>query len=1053
MFREGLSRRVTSAVVLVTFTALTLRPLEVVAQIRVPSRAHAASDTGDERYARTLNDIHELLKELAPAQAMPEAFRLRKELEKRKTERSVRAIGPDIQITVEEPIVAPKVDVAATLNALRGKFRELERLESAADRSFAAIERYLKEKNLPAEILARHQAAVAEYDSRKAEFKRLAAAVEEAAAKGEELSAPLSALSAFMSKYPNQKGHTFTDPNNLPWRSPKPVERKPATTREEFRKLGLFGEPVMVAQAGSLSGIALPAMQPPATPTPEDLAETEDVQITQPIRDLAAALENNPVKIFNWVRNNVEFVPSYGSIQGSDLALQTKRGNAFDTASLLIALLRAANIPARYVYGTIEAPADQVMNWVGGVTVPEAAQNLMGQGGIPNLGVASGGQITAIRLEHVWVEAFVDWIPSRGAVHRQGDTWVPMDGSFKQYSYTQGMSIQQNVPFDVQNFLDAIRQGAEVNEAEGWVRNANQALIQSTLSDYQSQVQSYINAQNPSATTGAVLGSKRIVQESPAVLAGSLRYKTLVTGAKFATLPENLRWKFRYSVYASDLDLASENPFISFTRSTPQIGGKKITLSFMPATQADQDLIGSFLPSPNPDGSPIRPEQLPSSLPGYLIRLVPELRLGGQVVAPGLAFTMGQELVQVAASYDPARGWDLAEKNRLVAGEYLATALNLQGVAVGQLQQLKNTIDQTRSQIEAQQVALLTKEEIAGDLLHAAAMTYLAATGTASLVGSRASNVVDYVGIGFGNATTIVQPRLFFGLPREVVFSGIQLDIDRLTSVGVAKDDSNPTLVAHRRAIGSQGSAYEHLIPELLFTTPTNPGEGVSAVKAISRAAQAGQRVYTITQANLASALPSLAIGSEIKAEIGNAVASGKEVHVHESSVAVGAWIGVGYVIADPITGAGAYKISGGANGGVLILSILAVIVIMALASLAFIALLAGSAVALVAGVAGAIATYVIPILYDLDPIALSTVRLIGLAILTLGVGSLMGAIGSVVLALRLFAPVVLGALTLLAQLIASIFARAPSQTVVAQRGQSRRQWANVSSILPQPPS
>jgi transglutaminase-like putative cysteine protease len=46
--------------------------------------------------------------------------------------------------------------------------------------------------------------------------------------------------------------------------------------------------------------------------------------------------------------------------------LQTKRGNAFDTAGLLIALLRASNILARYVYGTIQIPAEQVMNWAAG---------------------------------------------------------------------------------------------------------------------------------------------------------------------------------------------------------------------------------------------------------------------------------------------------------------------------------------------------------------------------------------------------------------------------------------------------------------------------------------------------------------------------------------------------------------------------------------------------------------------------------------------------------------------------------------------------------------
>jgi transglutaminase-like putative cysteine protease len=105
------------------------------------------------------------------------------------------------------------------------------------------------------------------------------------------------------------------------------------------------------------------------------------------------------VQIHNWVRNNIEFLPSYGSIQGADLTLRNKRGNAFDTASLEIALLRAAGIPARYVYGTVQLPAEQAMNWVGGVSKPEAAQSLLGQGGIPNVAVIAGGKVVAFRLD------------------------------------------------------------------------------------------------------------------------------------------------------------------------------------------------------------------------------------------------------------------------------------------------------------------------------------------------------------------------------------------------------------------------------------------------------------------------------------------------------------------------------------------------------------------------------------------------------------------------------------------------------------------------------
>jgi transglutaminase-like putative cysteine protease len=205
------------------------------------------------------------------------------------------------------------------------------------------------------------------------------------------------------------------------------VTRKPITTTQGFKTSGLLGAPVLLAQAGSLSGLSLPNVTLPPTPTPADTASTEDAQITPAIRDLATALDNNPVKIFNWVRNTIEFIPTYGSVQGSQLTLETRRGNAFDTASLLISLLRAAGIPARYVYGTIEVPVDQAMNWVGGATRPEAAQILMGQGGIPNAGVTEAGQVKWIDLEHVWVEAFVDYVPSRGAINRVPSTWIAMD--------------------------------------------------------------------------------------------------------------------------------------------------------------------------------------------------------------------------------------------------------------------------------------------------------------------------------------------------------------------------------------------------------------------------------------------------------------------------------------------------------------------------------------------------------------------------------------------------------------------------------------------------
>jgi hypothetical protein len=247
-------------------------------------------------------------------------------------------------------------------------------------------------------------------------------------------------------------------------------------------------EPLMLAQAtGDL-------------PTAADLAETAEIQFTPEIQVKAAELGYNPVKIYEWVRNNIEFVPTYGSIQGAQMTMETKLGNAFDTASLLIALYRASGIPARYVYGTVEMPIENVMNWVGGVTDPKMAGTILATNGIPAKMLVSGGTYKAVQLEHVYVSAFIDYIPSRGAVHKQGDTWIPLDPSFKQYTYSQGIDIKAAVSFDAQTLANQLISTATISETGGYITNVNSTLVQQTMQDYQTQVQSYIQQNHPNVT-------------------------------------------------------------------------------------------------------------------------------------------------------------------------------------------------------------------------------------------------------------------------------------------------------------------------------------------------------------------------------------------------------------------------------------------------------------------------------------------------------------------------------------------------------------------------
>lgn len=627
MFRNQTIQRVIAALVLTTFTSLTMTPLTAAAQARnaldkaglLPrqkdegvignakryidklagnGRATAASGA-EERFAQLLNDIHEDLKAAVPQTALPKEARMHSAGKNGGVPASfskdkaggmeTRAIGPNMRIDMERGKAAsitplPGTDVAARIHSIKGKAAEIKGLYAEIDRSFQDTERHLKEAKLPQEILDRHAQAVSQYETRKAEFERLTARIEQVSANSGEQQAALADLGSFMAKYPNAKPHQYADPNKLPFGTPGGKVRAPFETKAQYQA-SLFlpkYEKVMLASL-SLDGVQLAQATLPEVPNAADTAETEDVQMTPAIRNQAAALNHNPVQIYNWVRNNIQFIPSYGSIQGADLTLMNRRGNAFDTASLLIALLRASGIPARYVYGTIDVPAEQAMNWVGGVTKAEAAQSLLGQGGIPNIGIASGGVIKTIRLEHVWVEAYVDYLPSRGAINQNPNTWVPLDASFKQYAFTPGMDIKNKVPVDGQALLAQIQQGATIDSTNGYVQNLNQANLQTQLTNYQAQVQNYITSQNANATVGDVLGTQTIVKSERPILLGSLSYRLVATGNRFQSLPDNLRWKFKTNIYPADGISDSSSPIIEINQSTPKLAGKKLTLSFVPA--------------------------------------------------------------------------------------------------------------------------------------------------------------------------------------------------------------------------------------------------------------------------------------------------------------------------------------------------------------------------------------------------------------------------------------------------------------------------------------
>src|SRR3989338_3193990 len=177
-----------------------------------------------------------------------------------------------------------------------------------------------------------------------------------------------------------------------------------------------------------------------------------EIIITQNIKDRAALLNYDPLAILNFVRNNIVYEPYYGSKKGADATLIERSGNDADQAALLIALLRAGDpdgnhkTPAHYRASTIKIDLGAIMDLVG-VEDPIVAAKVLGQARIPyTLFVDSAGQPLFFLMEHIYVEAYIEYNEYRGAV-QTGQTgiaskqWIPMDSTLMGTNYFRTVNI------------------------------------------------------------------------------------------------------------------------------------------------------------------------------------------------------------------------------------------------------------------------------------------------------------------------------------------------------------------------------------------------------------------------------------------------------------------------------------------------------------------------------------------------------------------------------------------------------------------------------------
>ena len=454
-----------------------------------------------------------------------------------------------------------------------------------------------------------------------------------------------------LEKLNSQQGKHSWDNEQLPFGTLPNAAREPSDSQSQLlENLGLQATKKTAATSNSmmrsLSSVSAKASVSTSADAgadvgnAENLAEGIEIQFSDDIKTKVEELNYDPVQIYNWVYNNIKFIPSYGSLQGAAQAFDLKAGNATDTASILISMLRYAGTEAKYKIGTIEVGVDEARNWVGGVDYADSVQVLLGQGGIPNALMAYQSGTQNIKLEHTWVEAYVN------------DSWVSLDPSFKQYVYSEGLDLESEVPFDGTDLASQLESGLTSNEAEGWVQGLDQTAIETAMTNYQQSLETFINDNHADATVSDILGGQAIVETQALELPSALPYQKVIAEVSSTILPEAMRHKFKYELQYTSLKLEDY---------TANLAGKALAVSFKPATEADEQLLLDYLPASIESESDI-----PSSLPYGLFNVIGEFTVDGEVVSTSGAMKLGTELKNELGYYSPRFGWggDIQPHNR-----------------------------------------------------------------------------------------------------------------------------------------------------------------------------------------------------------------------------------------------------------------------------------------------------------------------------------------------------------------------------------------------------
>ena len=308
-----------------------------------------------------------------------------------------------------------------------------------------------------------------------------------------------------------------------------------------------------------------PLSQPGEPSTP--IAEA----ITPQIQALADGLQDNPVRIFNYVHDHINHVFYFGSKKGAELTLLEKSGNDFDQCALLMALLRAAGYTnAQYQFGWMLFPYDipdgsdrDLHHWLqltltnsNWLTTSNYLADTIYYRGYPTYAAFWGNNVFA--FQHVWV------------ILPNGSTTNYLDPSFKVYEPVSGINLASAMGFN-SNTLASVAGGTDTGT---YVSGLNEAGIRNTLSGYTTNLLNYLQNNYPNASPQQILGGWQVVDSTNTTLPTSQFFTTSDFGG---ALPIQT-WTYEPTNMMSQLTITFAQTIYHWFM--PQFEGQRLSLTY-----------------------------------------------------------------------------------------------------------------------------------------------------------------------------------------------------------------------------------------------------------------------------------------------------------------------------------------------------------------------------------------------------------------------------------------------------------------------------------------